>query len=87
MPSNSPRGSRQSETIGHDSESNAPCFPTDDAILSAIHTAPMPVVNTRYLATQFDISSDRMADRLHRLREQEVVNSHEIAGRVRLWWL
>ncbi len=87
MPSNSPRGHRQSDTTGHDSESDTPCVPTDDAILSAIHTAPMPVVNTRYLATQFDISNDRMADQLHGLREQGLIHSHKIGGRVRLWWL
>ena len=60
---------------------------TPEAIVESIRTAPMPVVNTRYLATEFDVPTDQLVDRLGALVDDGVLKTCEIDGRGRLWWL
>ncbi|WP_408957361.1 hypothetical protein [Natrinema sp. 74] len=61
-------------------------FPAE-AIVRSIRAAPMPVVNTRYLAAGYGVPTDELADRLAKLAADGVLETHEIEGRGRLWWL
>ncbi len=56
-------------------------------IVATIRDAPAPVVNTRYLADEFDVSLDVMFDRLHELVEDGVLEHAEARNRGHLWWL
>ncbi|MDS0475303.1 hypothetical protein [Natrinema sp. 1APR25-10V2] len=58
-----------------------------EAIVESIRTAPMPVVNTRYLADEYGVPLDEMGDRLAELAADGVLETHEIEGRGRIWWL
>uniref|UniRef100_A0A7D5KU29 Uncharacterized protein n=1 Tax=Natrinema halophilum TaxID=1699371 RepID=A0A7D5KU29_9EURY len=66
--------------------------PADDRIpaetvVESIRAAPMPVVNTRYLAEEHDVPTDEMVERLEAMVDAGMLESHEIEGLARLWWL
>ncbi|SIR85000.1 hypothetical protein SAMN05421858_4161 [Haladaptatus litoreus] len=56
-------------------------------IVAAIRDAPAPVVNTRYLADEFDTTIERMKNRLTELVEEGVLEHTEARNRGHLWWL
>lgn len=58
-----------------------------EAIVESIRAAPMPVVNTRYLANEHAVLLDEMAERLEAMAEAGTLECHEIEGWNRLWWL
>ncbi|WP_293027149.1 hypothetical protein [Natronococcus sp.] len=59
----------------------------DDCIVEAIRTAPKPVVNTTYLAEEFDVTPGELVPRLESLVEAGRLEGHEVVGKGRLWWL
>ncbi|GAA5048976.1 hypothetical protein ACFFQF_25465 [Haladaptatus pallidirubidus] len=63
-----------------------PSIETAD-IVAAIRDAPAPVVNTRYLADEFDTSLEPMKNRLAELVEEDVLEHTEARDRGHLWWL
>lgn len=59
----------------------------DDRIIAAIRTAPKPVVNTTYLAGEFDVSPEALLERLESLVADGRLEGHEVVGEGYLWWL
>ncbi|AGB36672.1 hypothetical protein [Natronococcus occultus] len=59
----------------------------DDRIVEAIRTAPKPVVNTTYLAGEFDVPPKVLLERLESLVEDGRLEGHEVVGEGYLWWL
>ncbi len=57
------------------------------SIVAAIRDAPAPVVNTRYLAGEFETSVDAMRNRLFELVEDGTLEHAEARNRGHLWWL
>lgn len=56
-------------------------------VVAAIRNAPAPVVNTTYLADEFDVPHERLRDRLESLVTEGVLEHGETRGRGHLWWL
>ncbi|WP_049972438.1 hypothetical protein [Haladaptatus cibarius] len=63
-----------------------PTIETEE-IVAAIRGAPAPVVNTRYLADEFDTTIEWMKNRLAELVEEGVLEHTEARNRGHLWWL
>lgn len=59
----------------------------DDRIVEAIRAAPKPVVNTTYLAGEFDVTPGELIPRLEALVEAGRLEGHEVVGEGHLWWL
>ncbi|WP_255169143.1 hypothetical protein [Natrononativus amylolyticus] len=57
------------------------------AVVRAIVDAPQPVVNTRYLAGEFDVEPAELREELYELVDDGVLEHLEIRGRTHLWWL
>ncbi|WP_227356709.1 hypothetical protein [Haladaptatus salinisoli] len=58
----------------------------NDEIAAAIRDAPAPVVNTGYLAGEFETSTESMRERLDELVADGVLERAEARGRGHLWW-
>ncbi len=56
-------------------------------VVAAIRDAPAPVVNTTYLADEFDVSRERLGEQLDELVAEGVLEHTEARGRGHLWWL
>lgn len=67
---------------GSDSEASI-----DDEIVEAIRAAPQPVVNTRYLALEFDAPFEELFDRLQAMVEEGRLEHLEVRNRGHLWFL
>ncbi|WP_227377384.1 hypothetical protein [Haladaptatus halobius] len=52
-----------------------------DKLVTAIRDAPAPVVNTGYLADEFETSPDSMRERLDEMVEDGVLERAEARGR------
>ncbi|WP_241434388.1 hypothetical protein [Natronorubrum tibetense] len=57
------------------------------AIVDSIRTAPVPVVNTQYLADEHDVSVDKMFEQLSAMVEVGTLKHHRVEDRWHLWWL
>jgi predicted ArsR family transcriptional regulator len=55
-------------------------------IVAAIRDAPAPVVNTTYLADEFDVPRESLRDQLVELVADGVLEHTEVRGRGHLWW-
>lgn len=56
-------------------------------VVEAIRNAPQPVVNTRYLAGEFDADPEEILGDLRLLVVDGVLEHLEIRGQTHLWWL
>lgn len=56
-------------------------------VVAAIRNAPAPVVNTTYLADEFDVPRERLGEKLDELVAEGVLEHTEARGRGHLWWL
>ncbi|WP_312911136.1 hypothetical protein [Natronosalvus caseinilyticus] len=60
---------------------------TPQAIVDSILAAPVPVVNTQYLAGQYSTSVEEMHKQLSAMVEDGTLEHLHVEGRWHLWWL
>ncbi|WP_245779463.1 hypothetical protein [Halostagnicola kamekurae] len=58
-----------------------------EEIVDVIRAAPVPVVNTQYLADECDISVDALFEQLFERVEDGILEHHSVEDRWHLWWL
>ncbi|WP_242695660.1 hypothetical protein [Halomontanus rarus] len=56
-------------------------------IVETIRAAPVPVVNTQYLAGECDVPTDELFEQLSAMVEDGTLEHHRVEGRWHLWWL
>lgn len=60
---------------------------TSQAIVDSIRAAPVPVVNTQYLAGQYSVPVEEMHEQLSAMVEGGTLEHLHVEGRWHLWWL
>ncbi|UTF54456.1 hypothetical protein [Natronosalvus rutilus] len=60
---------------------------TPQAIVDSIRAAPVPVVNTQYLAGQYSTSVEEMHEQLSAMVEDGTLEHLYVEERWHLWWL
>ena len=60
---------------------------SSEAVVESVRTAPVPVVNTQYLADEHDVSVDEMFEQLSTMVEVGILKHHRVEDRWHLWWL
>ena len=69
--------------------SDGPGRPTDisdEEILAVFRSSSDPVLTTKEVASQFDITHRGVRDRLEKLDDQGVIESKKVGARAKVWW-
>ena len=83
MPSETPSRSETDRRLDSDGEERV----STAKIVESIRSAPVPVVNTRYIADECDVSADELLEQLSEMVEDGTLGHHRIEDRWHLWWL
>ena len=59
---------------------------TDDEILNVFRSSSDPVLTTKEVASEFDITHRGVRDRLEKLEEEGKVGSKKVGARAKVWW-
>lgn len=59
---------------------------TDDEILAVFRSSSDPVLTTKEVASQFDITHRGVRDRLEKLEEEGKLESKKVGARAIVWW-
>ncbi|MFC7213863.1 hypothetical protein ACFQO4_07190 [Saliphagus sp. GCM10025334] len=78
---------RLREDGGSDSVDSDDSPVTPQAIVDSIRAAPVPVVNTQYLADQYSVPVEEMHEQLSAMVEDGTLEHLHVKGRWHLWWL
>jgi len=83
VPSETPSRSETDRHLNSDGDEQV----STAKIIESIRTAPVPVVNTQYIADECDVPTDELFERLSEMVEDETLGHHRIEDRWHLWWL
>ncbi|USZ71126.1 hypothetical protein [Natronosalvus halobius] len=79
--------SRPRADVSSDSGDSDDGQATPQEIVEAIRAAPVPVVNTQYLAGQYSVPVEEMHELLSAMVQDDTLEHLHVEGRWHLWWL
>jgi len=59
---------------------------TDEEIVDVFRSSSDPILTTREVASQFEITHRGVRDRLEALEEEGVLKSKKVGARAKVWW-